>query len=67
MLVSSQSQRTTPSFSGWKRHIFCAILNIHKPGIYLSQAMKLAYQLPAWADSFYNAPGSVIEAFFVLP
>jgi hypothetical protein len=50
-------------FTGWKRHSFCAILNIHKPGIYLSQAMKLASKLPAWADSFYNAPGSVIEAF----
>jgi len=29
------------------------------------QAMKLAFEIPIWDDSFYDARRSVIEAFFL--
>jgi hypothetical protein len=54
------------SQNNWIFHLSCDMLVQKNFSIGIVRAMRLAYKLSVWTDSFYSALKSVIEAFLML-
>jgi hypothetical protein len=50
----------------WIFHLSCDMLVQENFSMCIVRAMRLAYKLSIWTDSFCNAQRSVMEAFLIL-